>query len=43
MLDTWVSRALRPRDFGLNDDRELGLIVDWQFLDALPRGAVVEP
>jgi hypothetical protein len=43
MLETWVSRALRPRDFGVNDNRELGLIVDWRFLDALPPGAVVAP
>jgi hypothetical protein len=42
MLETWVSRALRPRDFGVDDDRELGLIVDWNFLDALPPGAVAE-
>jgi hypothetical protein len=42
MLETWVSRALRPRDFGVNDNRELGLIVDWHFLDALPPGAVAE-
>jgi hypothetical protein len=40
MLETWVSRTLRPRTFGVNDDRELGLIVDWHFLDALPPGAV---
>lgn len=42
MLETWVSRTLRPRAFGVDDDRELGLIVDWHFLDALPPGAVVE-
>ena len=42
MLETWVSRTLRPRDFGVDDDRELGLIVDWHFLDALPPGAIVE-
>jgi hypothetical protein len=42
MLETWVSRTLRPRDFGVDDDRELGLIVDWQFFDVLPPGAVLE-
>jgi hypothetical protein len=42
MLETWVSRTVRPRDFGLDDGRELGLMVDWHFLDALPPGAVVE-
>jgi hypothetical protein len=40
VLETWVSRTLRPRDFGVPDDRELGLLVDWKFLDALPPGAV---
>ncbi len=42
MLETWVSRTLRPRSLGLADDRELGLLVDWHFLDALPAGVVVE-
>jgi hypothetical protein len=42
MLETWVSRALRPLDFGVEDRRERGLIVDWHFLDALPPDAVVE-
>jgi hypothetical protein len=42
LLETWVSHALRPRTFGVDDDRELGLIVDWHFMDALPPGAVVE-
>jgi hypothetical protein len=36
VLDTWVSRTLRPRDFGVPDDRELGLLVDCTFLDAPP-------
>jgi hypothetical protein len=40
VLETWVSRTLNPRDFGVPDDRELGLIVDWKFLDARPPGAV---
>ena len=38
MLETWVSRTLRPRRFGVDDPRELGLIVDWRFLGALPPG-----
>jgi O-antigen ligase len=33
MLETWVSRVLRPRELGLNDDRELGLLVSWQFVE----------
>ena len=42
LLETWVSHALRPRTYGVDDDRELGLIVDWHFVDTLPPGAVVE-
>ena len=38
MLETWVSRALRPRTFGVDDPRELGLIVDWRFLADPPPG-----
>ena len=40
VLETWVSRSLRPRDFGVADDRELGLLVDWKFVDAPPPGSV---
>jgi hypothetical protein len=36
MLETWVSRTLRPQRFGVDDPRELGLIVDWRFLGAPP-------
>jgi hypothetical protein len=42
MLETWVNRTFCPRDFGMDDDRELGLLVDWYFLDVLPRDAVAE-
>jgi O-antigen ligase len=38
LLETWVSRVIRPRDLGVADDRELGLLVKWEFLDALPAG-----
>jgi hypothetical protein len=31
MLETWVSRSVRPADFGLPDRRELGLLVQWEF------------
>ena len=34
MLETWVSRVVHPRDFGVADDRELGLFVHWDFVDA---------
>lgn len=37
LLETWVSRVFRPRDFGVADDRELGLLVKWRFVDAPPR------
>jgi len=40
VLETSVSRAVRPRDFGVADDRELGLLVDWKFVDAPPPGSV---
>jgi hypothetical protein len=40
ILETWVSRTLRPRDFGVPDDRELGLLVGWKFLEAAPPSAV---
>jgi hypothetical protein len=38
LLETWVSRVIRPRDIGVADDRELGLLVRWEFLDVLPAG-----
>jgi hypothetical protein len=38
VLETWVSRVIKPRDIGIADDRELGLLVKWDFLDALPAG-----
>jgi hypothetical protein len=39
LLETWVSRVIRPRDIGVAGDRELGLLVKWDFLDAPPAGA----
>jgi hypothetical protein len=36
MLETDVSRLLRPADFGIADDRELGMIVKWTFVDGPP-------
>ena len=38
VLDTWVSRVVRPRDYGGADPRDLGLIVSWEFVDAPPIG-----
>jgi hypothetical protein len=35
-IDTAVSRTVRPRDFGVADDRELGMLVKWSFVDAPP-------
>jgi hypothetical protein len=40
VLETRVSRTVKPRDFGVPDDRELGLLVDCKFLDAPPPGSV---
>jgi hypothetical protein len=34
VLETEVSRTVRPADFGAGDPRELGLMVRWEFLDA---------
>jgi len=34
VLETEVSRVVRPRDFGSNDPRTLGLMVAWDFVDA---------
>ena len=31
LVDTWVSRTVRPSDLGIADDRELGLLVKWRF------------
>ncbi|MGE5243995.1 MAG: O-antigen ligase family protein [Betaproteobacteria bacterium] len=39
LLQTWVSRVVRPRDLGLPDNRELGLFVHWDFVDRPPSGA----
>jgi hypothetical protein len=32
VIDTWVSRVVRPADLGVADARELGLMVGWSFL-----------
>jgi len=39
VLETWVSRVMRPRDFGGADPRDLGLMVQWDFVDAPSAGA----
>lgn len=39
LIQTSVSRAIRPSDFGVNDDRELGLMVKWGFRDLPPAAA----
>jgi hypothetical protein len=36
LIETAVSRTVRPRDFGVADDRELGMLVKWSFVDAPP-------
>ena len=41
LMRTRVNRAIRPRDLGVPDDRELGLIVQWRFVSAPPPGADV--
>ena len=32
VLETQVSRSVRPADYGFTDRRELGLLVDWDFV-----------
>jgi len=39
MLETHVDHVVRPRDFGVSDDRELGVALSWSFVDAPPGGA----
>ena len=34
VVETWVSRVMRPRDYGAADPRDLGLIVQWEFVDS---------
>jgi O-antigen ligase len=41
MLETWVSRVVRPTEIGLTDPRELGLMLRWSFVDAPPADATV--
>jgi hypothetical protein len=40
LIETWASRVIRPKDLGLADDREFGLMVDWQFVSGPQVGAV---
>lgn len=42
IVDTWVSRVVHPREVGVDDSRELGLMVKWTFLDRAPEGADVD-
>lgn len=35
-IETWVNRFVRPSDYGLGDNRELGLLVKWTFVDSAP-------
>jgi hypothetical protein len=34
VLETWVDRVVRPADFGVPDPRELGVMVQWEFVAA---------
>jgi hypothetical protein len=42
LVETRVSRVIKPSDFGVPDGRELGLLVKWRFMTAPPadRGAL---
>ncbi len=39
LLETRVSRSVRPADFGIKDNRELGLLIDWDFVQVPPDGS----
>jgi hypothetical protein len=39
LIQTSVSRTIRPSDLGVNDSRELGLMVKWGFRDLPPPAA----
>jgi hypothetical protein len=43
LLETWVSRVVHPRDFNVADDRQLGLLVRWTFLDHAPHASLDKP
>jgi O-Antigen ligase len=36
LIETTASRTLRPADFGMADERELGLMLSWSFSDSRP-------
>jgi hypothetical protein len=36
LIETRVNRVIKPSDFGVPDDRELGLLVQWRFMTAPP-------
>ena len=38
LLETWVSRSVRLADYGLGDNRERGLLVEWEFVEGPPLG-----
>lgn len=40
-LESSVSRVIRPADFGVPDARELGLLVQWAFVDVPPPDGVI--
>ncbi|PWT79963.1 MAG: hypothetical protein C5B57_13020 [Blastocatellia bacterium] len=41
IVETWVSHARRPSETGLNDARELGIMVEWEFVAIPPANALV--
>jgi hypothetical protein len=43
LVETSVDRTYRPRDFGLPDDRDLGMLTKWRFLEADPTGVARSP
>jgi hypothetical protein len=39
MVEAWASRYVRPDDYGLNDERPRGVLVEWDFVDGPPAAA----
>jgi hypothetical protein len=39
LLETRVSRSVRPADFGIKDNREHGLLIEWDFVEVPPDGS----
>jgi hypothetical protein len=39
LVESWVSRVVVPRELGIPDDRQFGLMLNWRFVNEPPAGA----